>query len=232
MNADIKWLDNPEVFRVNQLPAHSDHEYYTSYIDLEENNNYLTQSLNGTWKFSYSKNAKTRPVNFYNPQFYTMKWDEIAVPSCLEMNGYGDPLYINVNYPFQNNPPLIQMKDGLLNSVASYRRNFEIPATWGDKNVFLHFDGIYGAAFVWVNGNYVGYTQSGNNDAEFDVTKYLRETNNNVCVQVIRWSDASYLEGQDMWHMSGIHRDVYLFSTPKTFVRDHLYNPTKHRALM
>ena len=113
------------------------------------------------------------------------------------------------------------MKPGLNNSVGSYRRNFELPAGWDGKRLFLHFDGIYGAAFVWMNGKYVGYTQGSNNDAEFDVTAAARTGENNVCVQVFRWSDGSYIEGQDMFHMSGIHRDVYLYATPKAFVRDH-----------
>ena len=180
-------------------------------------------SLNGMWNIKWVKTVAERPGKdaFWGDDVDVSAWNTIKVPSCLEMEGYGDPLYINVNYPFKNNPPMIEMKDGLLNSVASYRRDFEVPAAWGDKRVFLHFDGIYGAAFIWMNGNYVGYTQSGNNDAEFDVTDYLREGKNNVSVQVVRWSDASYLEGQDMWHMSGIHRDVFLFAAPKTFVRDH-----------
>ena len=226
------WEDET-FFGENKEEGHAAYIPYSSVADMKADARYATpwleperaeyKSLNGAWKLNWSETIEARPgkAEFWADDADVSKWEEITVPSCLEMNGYGDPLYVNVNYPFQNNPPLIQMKNGLLNSVASYRRNFDIPAAWGEKNVFLHFDGIYGAAFVWVNGNYVGYTQSGNNDAEFDVTKYLRETNNNVCVQVIRWSDASYLEGQDMWHMSGIHRDVYLFSTPKTFVRDH-----------
>ncbi len=218
--------ENKEVGHATYIPYSSvaemkaDARYVTPWVDPERAE---YKSLNGTWKLYWSKTIEARPgkADFWGDDVDVSKWNEISVPSCLEMNGYGDPLYINVNYPFNNNPPMIEMKNGLLNSVASYRRNFDIPANWDGKNVFLHFDGIYGAAFVWINGNYVGYTQSGNNDAEFDVTKYLRATNNNVCVQVIRWSDASYLEGQDMWHMSGIHRDVYLFATPKTFVRDH-----------
>ncbi|MBO5864876.1 MAG: DUF4981 domain-containing protein [Bacteroidaceae bacterium] len=180
-------------------------------------------SLNGMWNINWVKTIAQRPGKdaFWGDDADVSAWNTITVPSCLEMEGYGDPLYINVNYPFKNNPPLIEMKEGLLNSVASYRRDFEVPANWGNKRVFLHFDGIYGAAFIWMNGKYVGYTQSGNNDAEFDVTDHLRQGKNNVSVQVIRWSDASYLEGQDMWHMSGIHRDVFLFAAPKTFVRDH-----------
>ena len=180
-------------------------------------------SLNGVWNLNWVEKVDDRPGEdaFWGDGVDVSAWDTISVPSCLEMKGYGDPMYINVNYPFENNPPKITMKDGLPNSVASYRREFNAPEGWDSKRVFLHFDGIYGAAYVWMNGIYVGYTQGGNNDAEFDVTDYLRAGRNNVSVQVIRWSDASYLEGQDMWHMSGIHRDVYLFAAPKTFVRDH-----------
>lgn len=226
------WEDET-FFGENKEVGHATYVPYSSVAEMKADSCYNTpwlepkraeyRSLNGKWKIYWVKTINERPGedNFWGDDVDVAEWNEISVPSCLEMNGYGDPHYINVNYPFENNPPMIVMKNGLLNSVASYRRNFDIPSNWDGKNVFLHFDGIYGAAFVWVNGNYVGYTQSGNNDAEFDVTKYLRKQNNNVCVQVIRWSDASYLEGQDMWHMSGIHRDVYLFATPKTFVRDH-----------
>ena len=226
------WEDET-FFGENKEKAHATYMPYASVAAMKADARYEKpwieperaeyQSLNGTWKLNWVETTAERPgeVDFWGDNVDVSAWNEISVPSCLEMNGYGDPLYINVNYPFKLNPPMIEMKDGLLNSVASYRRNFDIPATWGEKRVFLHFDGIYGAAFIWVNGNYVGYTQSGNNDAEFDVTSYLRQANNNVCVQVVRWSDASYLEGQDMWHMSGIHRDVYLFATPKTFVCDH-----------
>ncbi len=198
----------------------ADERYNLPWIE-PENAEYL--SLNGTWSLNWVESVAERPGKdtFWGDDVDVSSWDKINVPSCLEMNGYGDPLYINVEYAFNNNPPAIEMKAGLINSVASYRRDFDLPAEWNSKRLFLHFDGIYGAAFIWMNGKYIGYTQSGNNDAEFDVTEHAREGKNNVCVQVIRWSDASYLEGQDMWHMSGIHRDVYLFATPKTFVRDH-----------
>lgn len=198
----------------------SDERYNRPWIE-PDNAEYM--SLNGTWSLNWVESIAQRPgkATFWGDDVDVSSWDKIEVPSCLEMNGYGDPLYINVEYAFNNNPPMIEMKNGLLNSVASYRRDFDLPAEWNNKCLFLHFDGIYGAAFIWMNGKYVGYTQSGNNDSEFDVTEHARQGKNNVCVQVIRWSDASYLEGQDMWHMSGIHRDVYLFATPKTFVRDH-----------
>ena len=218
--------ENKEEGRATYMPYASvakmkaDARYEFPWLD-PENAEWL--NLNGEWSINWVETIAQRPGKdaFWGDDVDVSAWNTIKVPSCLEMEGYGDPMYVNVEYPFRNNPPLIEMEDGLLNSVASYRRDFEMPASWGDKRVFLHFDGIYGAAFIWMNGKYVGYTQSGNNDAEFDVTGHLRQGKNNVCVQVIRWSDASYLEGQDMWHMSGIHRDVFLFAAPKTFVRDH-----------
>ena len=218
--------ENKENGRATYMPYASvakmkaDERYNFPWLDPESAE---FMSLNGMWNINWVETTAERPGKdaFWGDDVDVSAWNTIKVPSCLEMEGYGAPMYVNVNYPFKNNPPMIEMKDGLLNSVASYRRDFDMPAAWGVKRVFLHFDGIYGAAFIWMNGKYVGYTQSGNNDAEFDVTDYLREGKNNVSVQVVRWSDASYLEGQDMWHMSGIHRDVFLFATPKTFVRDH-----------
>ncbi|MBO7302354.1 MAG: RICIN domain-containing protein [Bacteroidaceae bacterium] len=182
-------------------------------------------SLNGTWKFNLVPEPSERPgeKDFWGNGADVSAWDNIDVPSCWEMKGYDLPLYVNVEYAFQNNPPYIKNKvEGVGdNPVGSYRRTFTLPQGWETKNVFLHFDGLYSAAFVWVNGKYVGYTQGGNNDHEFDLSAYVRTGENNICVQVFRWSDASYLEGQDMFHMSGLHRDVYLYATPKAFVRDH-----------
>ena len=195
-----------------------------------KSSNYL--SLNGVWSLNWVEDVNDRPGedDFWGDGVDVSSWDTISVPSCLEMKGYGEPYYINVNYPFANNPPFIVMNSGLPKPVASYRRNFELPQNWDGKRVFLHFDGIYSAALVWVNGKYVGYTQGANNEAEFDVTAAVRKGENNVSVQVFRWSDGSYLEGQDMWHMSGIHRDVYLFATPETFVRDHYITSTLDAA--
>lgn len=227
-----RWEDET-IFEENKEPGHATYVPYSSTAAMMADERYeypwLTPvgaeylSLNGVWQLNFVKDVKNRPGEdeFWGDSADVSSWDTISVPSCLEMKGYGDPLYINVNYPFANNPPMINMNSGLAKSVASYRRNFEVPQQWDEKRVFLHFDGIYSAALVWVNGNYVGYTQGANNDAEFDVTDYLRKGENNVSVQVFRWSDGSYLEGQDMWHMSGIHRDVYLFATPRTYVRDH-----------
>ena len=226
------WEDET-FFEDNKEPAHATYMPYSSTDKMKADEKYNFPwldpqnaeflSLNGTWKLNWVDAPEKRPGEdeFWGDDVDVSSWNNIKVPSCLEMEGYGDPYYINVNYPFQNNPPYISMKSGLLNSVASYRRNFTLPEGWGDKRVYLHFDGIYSAAFVWMNGEYVGYTQGANNDAEFDVTAFMREGDNNLSVQVFRWSDGSYLEGQDMWHMSGIHRDVYLIAAPHTHVRDH-----------
>lgn len=226
------WEDET-IFEENKEPGHAWYFPYASTTKMREDARYQKPwlyaekaevlSLNGVWNLKFVEQVEDRPgkETFWGDEVDVTNWDTISVPSCLEMKGYGEPYYINVDYPFQNNPPYIKMKNGLLNSVASYRRNFTMPEGWDDKRVFLHFDGIYSAAYVWINGQYVGYTQGANNDAEFDVTDYVRQGENNVSVQVFRWSDGSYLEGQDMWHMSGIHRDVYLFATPKTYLRDH-----------
>ncbi len=232
-----KWEDET-IYEENKEPGHATYIPYASTKAMMADERYkypwLTPqgaeylSLNGVWHLNYVEDVDERPGkdDFWGDDVDVSAWDTIAVPSCLEMKGYGDPYYINVNYPFANNPPYIMMKNGLTKPVASYRRNFTLPESWKQKRTFLHFDGIYSAALVWVNGVYVGYTQGANNDAEFDVTSYVREGDNNVSVQVFRWSDGSYLEGQDMWHMSGIHRDVYLFATPYTYVRDHYITST------
>ena len=181
-------------------------------------------SLGGKWRLSYALSPQERAgeEEFWADGADVSGWAQTDVPGCLEMQGYGEPMYINVDYPFADAPPYIRMKSGLTNGVASLRRDFVLPDGWeAGRRVFLHFDGIYSAAFVWINGCYVGYTQGANNVSEFDVTKHVRRGSNNISVQVFRFSDGSYLEGQDMWHMSGIHRDVYIYSTPQTFISDH-----------
>lgn len=227
--------ENQELFEVNKEAAHATFIPYTSTSLMQADPNYalpwLTPenadylSLNGKWKFNFVTTPAERPgeEEFWGSSADVSSWDDIDVPSCWEMKGYDLPIYVNVEYAFNDNPPYIVNKvNGIAdNPVGSYRRTFTLPQGWDEKNVFLHFDGLYSAAYVWVNGQYVGYTQGGNNDHEFDISSYLATGENSISVQVFRWSDASYLEGQDMWHMSGLHRDVYLYATPKTFVRDH-----------
>ena len=199
-----------------------DARYEKAWLDPTLSSRWMT--LNGTWNLIWTHLGDDLSMpgeEFYGDNVDASDWDKMVVPGCLEMHGFGDPLYINVEYPFTDNPPYIKMRNGLPNSVGSYRRDFTLPEGWEEERVLLHFDGIYSAAYIWVNGQYVGYTEGGNMDAEFDVSKYVRTGENNLAVRVIRWTDGSYLEGQDMWHMSGIHRDVYLMAVPKVFVRDH-----------
>jgi len=183
------------------------------------------QLLNGQWKFNWSKQPQDRPEDFYKPGYDVSSWKEIPVPSNWEMLGYGTPIYTNITYPFKNNPPFIQPVQGYTvenepNAVGSYRREFTIPDDWKDKAITLHFDGAYSGLFVYVNGKKVGYSQGANNVAEFDITKYVKTGVNTLACEVYRWTDGSYIEDQDMFRLSGIHRDVYLLVTPKTHLQD------------
>ena len=185
-------------------------------------------NLNGTWKFKYVPGTSSGPGSseFQAKDYDDSGWDNIRVPLSWEMANYGKPVYTNTGYPFENTPPSATVGYTYYgvtdhNATGFYRRTITIPETWKDKRVFVHFDGVYSAAVVWVNGKYVGYSQSSNTDAEFDITGFVTTGDNQLSVRVYRWCDGSYLEGQDMWHLSGIHRDVYLVATPKVFVSDH-----------
>ncbi|NDW11150.1 glycoside hydrolase family 2 TIM barrel-domain containing protein [Dysgonomonas sp. 520] len=185
----------------------------------------LYMSLNGNWKFKWVKQPSERPVDFYKPDYDISKWEEIPVPSTQEMMGYGTPIYTNIIYPFKKEPVVIRPQKGYTsekepNPVGSYRRDFNLPENWYNQQVFIHFDGVYSGFYIWINGKKVGYSEGANNDAEFDITSYVKPGKNTVAVEVYRWTDASYIEDQDMFRVSGIHRDVYMFATPKTHVRD------------
>lgn len=220
---------------VEQMKADAKHYAEPWQLPDESKAEYI--NLNGTWKFKYvagietssswfNKTATPGASEFQAKDYNDSGWDDIRVPLSWEMANYGKPVYTNVGYPFSNNPP--NANSGMSeygvtdhNATGFYRRTINIPATWKDKRVFIHFDGVYSAAVVWVNGKYVGYSQSSNTDAEFDITGFVTTGDNQLSVRVYRWCDGSYLEGQDMWHLSGIHRDVYLVATPKVFVSDH-----------
>ena len=192
-------------------------------------------NLNGTWKFKYvpgtspnfwGSSSSPGASEFQGKDYDDSGWKNIRVPLSWEMANYGKPVYTNVGYPFSYNPPnantgMSQYGVEDHNATGFYRRTITIPEKWKDRRVFVHFDGVYSAAVVWVNGKYVGYSQSSNTDAEFDITGFVTTGDNQLSVRVYRWCDGSYLEGQDMWHLSGIHRDVYLVATPKVFVSDH-----------
>lgn len=243
---DESWVENEKVFEHWKQKAHATFIPYSSTAMMQKDDCYKypwlkpkhadVLSLNGDWKFHYTADrSKGRPGkdDFYADNADVSGWDNIRVPLNWEMAGYDVPVYNNVGYPFHNNPPFIKAFDDNFdkNPVGSYRRNFTLPENWKDgRRVFIHFDGACSAIVVWVNGQYAGYSQGANTDAEFDVTNYVRKGENNVSVRVYRWSDGSYLEGQDMWHLAGIHRDVYLVSTPRTFVFDHYITSSLNAA--
>jgi beta-galactosidase len=212
--------ENPQVIGINKEPGHCTlvpYQNTESAIQCERQASEFYKSLNGKWKFNWVSKPSDRPVDFYKPGYDVSKWDEIPVPSNWQMHGYGRPIYLNMQYPFPVNPPYIPHD---YNPVGSYRTEFEIPGTWKDRQVFIHFDGIKSASYFWINGQSVGYSQDSMLPAEFNVTKYLKQGKNTLAVEVYRWSDGSYLEDQDMWRLSGIYRNVYLFSTPQVHIRD------------
>nr|WP_262712683.1 glycoside hydrolase family 2 TIM barrel-domain containing protein [Arachidicoccus ginsenosidivorans] len=233
--------ENEKIIGVNKLPAHSLYIPFSSVEALKKDPTYtlpweqtksaLWKSLDGNWKFNWVKQPSERPVDFYKKNYDVSGWKEIPVPSNWEMEGYGTPIYTNITYPFKNDPPFIKPVKGWTsekepNPVGSYKRSFDIPANWDGKNIFLHFDGAYSAMYVWINGKQVGYSQGANNGAEFDITNYVKKGKNDISVQVYRWSDGSYIEDQDMFRLSGIHRRVYLFATPKLHIRDYFIKTT------
>ncbi|WP_372846663.1 glycoside hydrolase family 2 TIM barrel-domain containing protein [Pontiella sp.] len=173
-------------------------------------------SLNGDWKFKFTPDSKDRPTDFYRAGFDAAGWDSIPVPSSWELKGYGQPIYTNEKYPYTPNPPFIDRT----NPVGSYLRDFEVAKEWKDQRIILHFGGVSSAFYVWVNGQPVGYSQGSRLPAEFDVTGIVKPGKNRVAVQAFRWSDGSYLEDQDMWRLSGIHREVLLLAQPKIAIND------------
>ena len=180
-------------------------------------------SLNGTWKISWCGNPALRPLDFWQTDFDDSDWFTIDVPSCVEMRGFGSPGYVNVRYPHANKWPRILNRDTEkpdYNPVSSYRRTFTVPKDWAGRDVFIRFDGVYSAYYVWVNGKKVGYAEDSKLPSEFNVTKYLQDGENLLAVEVYRWCDGSYLEDQDMFRYSGIYRDVSLFAAPKVRLDD------------
>ena len=174
-------------------------------------------SLNGAWKFHYSDTPASRPADFYREEFDVSRWNDITVPSNWELEGYGYPIYVNVPYPFEIDEPNVPTED---NPVGSYRRTVDVPAIWLDQQVFIEFGAVSSAFYLWINGEYVGYSEDSKTPSEFNATRYLRPGENTIAVEVYRWSTGSYLEDQDFWSLSGIQRDVNLFVRPNARVRD------------
>lgn len=230
---ETRFEENKEKGHATYIPYFSEQEmladkefYATPWV---YNQSKAMMLLNGDWYFNFVPQPSERPLDFYKEDYDVSSWATIPVPSNWEMQGYDRPIYCNVEYPHSNTPPYIDARKGFndggknygINPVGSYVRYFNLPEGWDKQRTFIQFNGIYSAALVYLNGKYVGYTQGSNNVAEFDLTSYLRPGQNKLAVQVFRWSDGSYLECQDMFRMSGIFRDVYLYNTPLVSVRDH-----------
>lgn len=192
----------------------------------------FARTLNGDWRFHWVPLPGQRPVDFYKPDFDVSGWKTIPVPSCWQMHGYGVPIYTNFTFPFKNDPPRVTgepPRDWTTyeerDAVGSYRRDFEVPADWAGRRVFITFDGVDSNLFLWVNGQRVGYSTNSRAPAEFDLTKYLKPGKNVLAAEVYRSCAGSYLEDQDMWRMSGIFRNVTLWSAPVVHVRDFSVQP-------
>ena len=238
MNADMKWLDNPEVFRVNQLEAHSDHSYYLDYSDMKKEKNPLFQSLNGQWEFSYSKNVKSRPVNFYEEAFDASGFDKIMVPGHIELAGYDKIRYINTMYPWEGKEyhrgaysmEATGAEKGMFseaeyNPVGSYIKYFDLDKSMCGKRIHICFEGVEEAMYLWLNGQFVGYAEDSFTPSEFDLTPYIKEKGNVLAVQVHKMSTAAFLEDQDFFRFFGIFRNVTLKAIPDVHMDDVWFKP-------
>ena len=220
---NINDWENPAVLGINKLPYHATLQLPSREQDCSE-----IHSLDGQWFFHWSRNPEERPVNFYREDFDVSQWKKIAVPGNWQTQGYGTPIYTNINYPFVKNRPSVTTKPphdwtayDNRNPVGSYVTFVDVTKEMMLKNLILHFGGVHSAMYIWVNGQQVGYSQNSMSPAEFDVTKYLRPGKNKLAVEVYRWSDGSYLEDQDMWRLSGIFRSVQLWVRPLVHICDY-----------
>jgi beta-galactosidase len=218
---DPRDWENPVLTGLNREEPHATMISFPDEISAlasvkEESPNYL--SLDGIWKFHFSKTPSERPFWFFKDDYDTRTWDNIKVPSNWQMLGYDDPpIYSNIPYPFKTDPPRIPHE---INTVGSYKRTFKVPSEWRKKEVFLHFGAVSSFFYVWVNEQMVGFSKDSKTPAEFNITKYLKGGKNTLAVEVYRWSDGSYLEDQDFWRMSGIQRSVFLHARPATYISD------------
>lgn len=218
-----EWRD-PNVNQVNRAPMHTNYFAYETEKgalkgNKENSENFMT--LNGSWKFNWVRNADARPTDFYRVGFNDKGWDDLQVPGIWELHGYGDPIYVNVGYAwrnqFQNNPPEVPNEN---NHVGSYRKEITLPANWKGKEIFAHFGSVTSNMYLWVNGQYVGYSEDSKLEAEFNLTKYLKPGKNLIAFQVFRWCDGTYLEDQDFLRLSGVGRDCYLYARNPKYIQD------------
>ncbi|WP_226643148.1 glycoside hydrolase family 2 TIM barrel-domain containing protein [Mesobacillus subterraneus] len=221
-NPKIEWLSDVQVFAVNRVPAHSDHEYFETVEEAKSGKPMsMRHVLNGDWKFHYSINPAHRPEHFYKHDFDSSVWGDITVPGHIQLQGYGQPQYVNTMYPWDGiadiRPPEIPTDH---NPVGSYVKTFTVPANMQNKPVYISFQGVESAFYVWLNGEFVGYSEDSFTPADFDLTPYITEGENKLAVEVYQRSTGSWLEDQDFWRFSGIFRDVYLYTVPEIHVFD------------
>ncbi len=212
--------ENPEVFNIGQETPHTNLFPYPDIPFLWENvkeNSPWYKSLNGSWKFKYVDAPNKRPKGFQEDSYNTSSWGDIKVPANWELEGHGVPIYVNDHYPFPKNPPFIPHDN---NPVGSYKKTFTIPDQWEGRQVYIHFGSVKSAAHFWINGTWLGYNQDSMTPIEFDITRYIKKGENTIAVEVYRWCDGSYLECQDFWRLSGIQRDVYVFSRNQIHIQD------------
>jgi beta-galactosidase len=223
-------IEDPWTIGLNKLPARTSFWPSPNINEATQStydSNPWIKSLNGKWLFKWSADPSLRPLEFYRTDDVINNWDTIPVPSTIERQGYGTPLYVNIKYPFKVNPPYVMgIPDTSFtsyknrNPVGSYKKTFKVPDSWKGKQIILHFAGISSAAFVWVNGQKVGYSQGSRLPAEFDITSYVKKGDNLLAVEVYKYCDGSYLEDQDFWRLSGIFRDVFIRAVPKVTLWD------------
>ncbi|QDK49232.1 glycoside hydrolase family 2 TIM barrel-domain containing protein [Limosilactobacillus reuteri] len=233
MDADIKWLDEPETFRVNQLPAHSDHYYYGNYDEWRHNNSRFAQNLDGQWQFNFAENPREREEDFYKTDYDSSSFGTIEVPSEIELNNYAQNNYINTLIPWEGkiyrrpayalSPDDAQegsFSDGDDNTVGEYLKHFDLEPSLRGKQVRIRFDGVERAMYVWLNGHFIGYAEDSFTPSEFNLTPYIQDEGNVLAVEVFKHSTASWIEDQDMFRFSGIFRSVNLLAQPLVHVED------------
>ena len=214
--------ENPKVFSINKEEPYSTFVPYPdleSALSLDRRQSPYYKSMNGKWKFYWVPKPADRPEDFYLDDYNVKNWSEIDVPSNWEFQGYGVPIYVNIPYEFPGvpDPPHIPHDN---NPVGCYKYSFMVPPAWEGREIFIHFGAVKSAFYIWINGQKAGYSEDSKTPAEWNITRYLKSGENSVALEVYRWCDGSYLECQDMWRISGIERDVYLYAAPRVRIRD------------
>jgi len=217
---DPGWLTDPETFAVGRLPAVSDHDTFADAAEAQSGESSLRRSLNGRWRFAYAQTPAQRPFGFEQPGYDCSAWDTVEVPGHIQLQGYGKPQYVNVQYPWDGREALTAPQIPAENPVGSYVTAFTVPAGWADKRVTVVLNGVESACFVWVNGVLLGYAEDGFTPSRFDATDALVPGENRLAVEVFRFCSGSWLEDQDFFRFSGIFRTVELRAEPRAHVED------------